>query len=530
MLFLLVFFLLNLNDVEIKKIEKNKELEIFIYVLPKNGDTYIKLAERVLKDKKDWKKIKEINKIPYPMLGVPVKIPFEILKDEIKLEVLKKLYPEDKYLEDGVYHKCKDETLWHISLWWTGDGKNYKILKEKNNLVSYDLKENQEIFIPKKILLPSFLKGLQEEKKIEKINENIYKESQEKLLEFPEGKDYAIYKLKKGEALYSSVVVRFTGIDGAEDVINLALEIAKLSGIEDVTKIPENYPIKIPKNLILPKYFPEGTEEREKWEEKERKVENSYTPVFAPELSGVYIILDAGHGGQDTGAIVGGIWESTYTYDIYNRLYNLLKERTQANVIPLVQDMKSKFKIIERDILPQHKNHIILTNPPERLENSQRGVNLRWKLANLKYRELILKGVESSKILFVSIHADALHQSIRGATFYIAGSDFVNILEKEEAIKSEGQSRKLAEEIAKSFLSKNIILHPYDPIRNKITRYKKTWIPAVLKNNLIQTKVLIEILNLNNLEDRSLLLKTEFRAKIAEAILNGVINYFQKNM
>lgn len=543
MIFIILFlFSFNLYSFQIKKVDLNKDLEIILYIMPDDGESYIKISEKILSNPKDWKSIKELNKLPYPMKGIPLKIPFEMLKEDLKVENLRKLFPDDKYNYDGIIHICGKETLWHISLWFTGKGLNYKLLKEENNLSSYDLKEGQEIFIPEKILLKSFKKVLPEKPKEKKLEEEIiekeisekkveinFKNNFENLLEFPPDKNYAIYILKKGEALYSSVVVRFTGVEEAQEVINLAMEISKFSGIEDVTKIPANYPIKIPKELILPKYFPKDSLERQEWEMKQKIVEDVFKPVYAPELKGVYIILDAGHGGSDTGAIAGGVWEATYTYDIYNRLYNLLKEKTEAEIIPLVQDKKSKFKIIERDILPQHRNHIIFTDPPQKLMDSISGVNLRWKIANRTYTNLINKGVDKSKIVFISIHSDALHPSIKGTTFYIPGANYMKALSEKEAIEGEGQSRKLALEILKIFKKNKINIHPYDPVREKIIRYKKYWLPAVLKMNLVPTKLLIETVNLNNEEDRKLILSQEFRKKISEAIIEGLISYFHKS-
>lgn len=538
MIFIILFlFSFNLYSFQIKKVDLNKDLEIILYILPEDNDSYIKISEKLLSNPKDWKNIKELNKLPYPMKGIPLKIPFEMLKEDLKVETLRKIFPNDKYNYNGIIHICGKETLWHISLWFTGKGLNYKLLKEENNLSSYDIKEEQEIFIPEKILLKSIKKFLPEKPKEEKLEEitekkveNNFKNNVENLLEFPPDKDYAIYILKKGEALYSSVVVRFTGVEEAQEVINLAIEISKFSGIKDVTKIPANYPIKIPKELILPKYFPKDSLKRQEWEMKQKMVEDVFKPVYAPELKGVYIILDAGHGGFDTGAIAGGVWEATYTYDIYNRLYNLLKEKTEAEVIPIVQDKKSKFKVIERDILPQHRNHIILTTPPQKLMDSQTGVNLRWKIANRIYTNLINKGIDKSKILFISIHSDALHPSIRGATFYIPGASYIKALSYSEAIEGEGQSRKLALEISKIFKKYEINLHPYDPVREKIIRYKKYWLPAVLKMNLVPTKLLIETVNLNNEEDRKLILSYEFRKKISEAIIEGIISFFEKSI
>ncbi len=67
---------------------------------------------------------------------------------------------------------------------------------------------------------------------------------------------FAQYRLQRGEALYSAVVVRFTGQLIAKEVNATALEIAERSGIDDVTSIPVGYPVRIPLDLLVPKYLP----------------------------------------------------------------------------------------------------------------------------------------------------------------------------------------------------------------------------------------------------------------------------------
>ncbi len=64
--------------------------------------------------------------------------------------------------------------------------------------------------------------------------------------------EYAVYRLQRGEALYSAVVVRFTGQLLAVQVNETAMEIAARSGIDDVTDISVGYPVKIPLDLLLP--------------------------------------------------------------------------------------------------------------------------------------------------------------------------------------------------------------------------------------------------------------------------------------
>jgi len=346
-------------------------------------------------------------------------------------------------------------------------------------------------------------------------------------LEYRDG--VAVYRLKKGEALYTAVVVRFTGVDGAEEVLRIAEEIAKLSGIRDVTKIPAGYPVKIPRDLLLPEYLPSDSSERRQWEAEQKAVEAAEVKVEAPKLEGIHIVLDAGHGGRDTGAIAGGLWESTYVYDIYIRLHNLLTEKTKAVVHPLVRDNKSRFTVVPSDRLPQHRSHSILTTPPQPLSDSQTGVNLRWKMANQYMAELKRRGVPPTNVIFLSVHADALHPSVRGATIYIPGASYVKATSRKEALQAEALSKTLAEETIDSLYRAGVAIHPYQPIRNRIIRYRKDWLPAILKMNYIPTRLLLEVANLNNPKDRETVATQQFRQTFAQAVVDALIAYCAEN-
>ena len=67
---------------------------------------------------------------------------------------------------------------------------------------------------------------------------------------------YAGYRLRPGEALYSAVVVRFTGRTKAEDVVGLAETLAERSDIPDLTDIPVGYMVKIPFDYLEPEFLP----------------------------------------------------------------------------------------------------------------------------------------------------------------------------------------------------------------------------------------------------------------------------------
>ncbi len=78
---------------------------------------------------------------------------------------------------------------------------------------------------------------------------------------------YAAYHLRKGEALYSSVVMRYTDQVDPQGVNELAQEIAQRSGIADVRSIQPGQLVKIPVEALASPFQPEGTvalaEERE---------------------------------------------------------------------------------------------------------------------------------------------------------------------------------------------------------------------------------------------------------------------------
>ena len=92
--------------------------------------------------------------------------------------------------------------------------------------------------------------------------------------------------------------------------------------------------------------------------------------------------------------------------------------------------------------------------------------------------------------------------------------------------KSEGRSHDLAQRIVTGFREHDLAVHPFQPVRNRIFRGRRPWVPAVLRYNAVPAKVLVEICNLANDEDRRLLQKAAYRETIAAAIVDGILRYF----
>ena len=359
---------------------------------------------------------------------------------------------------------------------------------------------------------------------------------------------YAAYRLKRGEALYSAVVVRFTGRVDVQEVNDLTVRVAERSGIRNVTSIPIGYRVRIPLDLLLTEYLPRDDPRRQEWERHQAEVERYTNPARTRNLEGVAVILDAGHGGRDRGAAHNGVWEHDYVYDVLCRVKSLLETRTRARVIPTIRDRRDGYKVQEASRLRRNQSEVLLTDPPFPLSGTVPSVNLRWYLSNSWYRKLVREGTDSSKVVFTSFHADARHPSMAGAMVYVPGAEFRGgrygsrrevyaryreareepyvAFTRSERERSEGLSRQFADDLIESFGAGGVRVHPYQPVRERIIRRGRAWVPAVLRCNVVPVEVLIEISNLSNPQDSRSLADPAYRQKVAEAYVEALGRYF----
>jgi hypothetical protein len=97
---------------------------------------------------------------------------------------------------------------------------------------------------------------------------------------------------------------------------------------------------------------------------------------------------------------------------------------------------------------------------------------------------------------------------------------------RREKIAAEGVSTDLAERLVASFREADLPLHPFQPIRRNVIRGGREWVPAILRYNRIPARVLIEVCNLNNPDDRKLLRTRAYREKVAEAIADALVAFY----
>jgi N-acetylmuramoyl-L-alanine amidase len=395
---------------------------IELEVLPEAEDSYVEVARRMCGETTGGPSVSKYNDFVRIDPERWVRIPFYMLAEDYRALVLRRLFPKDRLEGDDWIHIARsgliatyDEGLWQVAEWYTGDGSRFSELLKVNDLDSPELTSGQEVLIPGRLLLSVFGRR---------------QASDDGSLEYAEDTrgPYAGYRLKRGEALYSAVVVRYTGRTDSDDVNALAKELAERSGIADITDIPVDYLVKIPLDVLEPEYLPASHPRRREAEAARARVATSLKkqPVAKTGggLEGVVVILDPGHGGRDLGTQNNGVWEHDYVYDVTCRLYRLLDSHTAARVVITLEDKETGCAPSKRDRLEANRQGTIKTHPPFIARNdgdARIGVNLRWYLANSIYRDAVANGTGSDRVVFLSIHADARHPSLRGLMVYVPG-------------------------------------------------------------------------------------------------------------
>jgi N-acetylmuramoyl-L-alanine amidase len=470
-----------------------------------------------------------------------VRVPYRLLSDNYRRIAMEALFPGDRGDAREWTHLVTapaghPESLWRIAEWFTGDGANYRSIREGGRIASLPTESGQAVRIPARLLLPAF--------RIAAANA-----TPEAPLEF--GSDekgrYAVYRLKKGEALYTSVVIRFTGRLHAEDVAAKAAEIAARNGIENVRAIRADFAVKIPLEDLAAEFRPPDDPARIEEDKSRLEAEQFVNRVRAADLSGVTFVLDAGHGGRDIGAAVAGVEEARYVYDLACRVEALLHEHTKARVVATVQG-KSPCRRRASDGVADARAARVLTHPPYPLEDPVAGVNLRWYLANSVLRGFEKQGGSEDRTVFLSLHADSLHPAVRGLMVYIPGERYLRdsfqksgavyasrrevqeaprvSFSRRERIKAEGVSRDLADNIVRAFRSAALPLHDFQPVRRNVIRGGREWVPAILRYNRIPARVLVEVCNLNNADDRKLLVTRSYRDRVARALVSALVAFY----
>jgi N-acetylmuramoyl-L-alanine amidase len=539
-----------------------------LLIEPARGDGWITIAKRCTGTSRTVDAIRSANPgMRQIQLDRRVAIPVELLRGDLRLMVVQRLFPVDRRTGEGWEHEVLDpfsegvEETWDwLAALFCGRQSAADSLRRANPAVAETgLVRGLSVVIPESRLLSVFravelapTPTPRPTRTAPAVPVRVSPTPAPDLGSGPlafgrdESGEFAVYRLRHGEALYSAVVVRFTGQLLAKQVNETAMEIARRSDIRDVTSIPIGYPIKIPVDLLLPQFLPRDSQRRLEWEAEREELAGFLELVTATDLSGVHVILDAGHGGVDSGAVQGGIWESAYVYDIMCRIKANLERHTRATVWVTTEDPRVGCATPDQDRLVQARSRVVLTRPRYAITDAPLGVHLRYYLTNDIILHRIGSDVPRSKTVFLSVHADSLHPSVRGAMAYVPSrylrptkpytvgrSDIKQFAEfqahptirlgSDFKARVEASSRHMAGSIIASLERNDLEVHANQPVRDRVLRgRRRPWVPAVLRYTAAGNAVLLEVCNLANAHDRELITSREWREDFARAVVEGV--------
>jgi N-acetylmuramoyl-L-alanine amidase len=540
--------------------------------------------------------------------GQSIAIDARELKDVYRGQALNHLFHQDIMTEDARRHKVvlNIETLFRIALWFTGDGNNWRTLKRASNkrrdavalretiviprglLGSYatvteddvaaltrgyplaltsrsnrgEMERTQRLLVPRR-LVSSWTRHMEggEDAAQDAVDWFVYRGQKNGPITYGADQDggYALYRLKRGQALYSSVVVKFTGVMTAEEVLATANDLLRRSGYRDPRRLPVGARIKIPMDMLIPDWRPANDPARiadSRENEAVRAAGREITQEFAARrqsgrtrrpLDGVTVILDAGHGGRDPGALGnGGLTENEVVYDILCRVRKLLRDETSARVAETIKDTRTKYNPSSSRVIRDNRNEVLLTNPRYDNSNVVTSANLRWYLANALVRQAANDNRSMDKVVFTSFHADALHSSVRGAMIYIPSARHtagrytakrsyrryrevqqrpVVSYSSRHRIRAQALSTRFAKQLVTTFQSSRIAIHTPKTIRGYIIRSRRSrpWVPAIIRYNAAPTKVLVEIGNIRNTSDAANMKLPAWRQRFARAYVDALI-------
>ncbi len=347
--------------------------QITVEARPLEGETPLDFARRLVRSEPDVEKL--VLPAPGGSRNRVAKVPYAALTDEARKAALAALFPADVRATKGWIHTAiTTEPVVAVANWFTrGRPEDAAAIAKVNGLTTGFLTKGMSIWVPAELLVPP-VRGAEP-----------VPDTSPLVLEFGEDEKgrYGLYRLRKGEALYSAVVVRFTGRLFAEDVILAALRIAQRSGIDDVHGITVGFPVKIPIEEITPEFLPRDDPKAEAYAKEKAQAAQFGAPAKARGLEGVRVVIDAGHGGRDTGTLHDNVWESTYVYDVACRLRALLQERTQGG---------KKLRVAQR--VRRHR----CADQRKKIQRNEQGaegeINLAHTAMEIVYRFFVVRSIK----------------------------------------------------------------------------------------------------------------------------------------
>ena len=230
--------------------------------------------------------------------------------------------------------------------------------------------------------------------------------------------------------------------------------------------------------------------------------------------SQVVIAIDAGHGGQDPGAIgPGGTQEKNVTIAIARKLRTLLNADPMFKGV-LTRDGDYFISVMGRsDVARKQNAHFLVSIHADAAPNRQATGASVWVLSNRRANSEMASWLEQH---------EKQSELLGGAGDVLANSQSDPYLSQAVLDLQFGHSQRVGYDVATSMLSQ------LDRVGNLHKRRPEHASLGVLRSPDIPS-VLVETGFISNTSEERLLGSDSYQQQIAEAIYNGLRNYFVKH-
>lgn len=232
-------------------------------------------------------------------------------------------------------------------------------------------------------------------------------------------------------------------------------------------------------------------------------LEGGYSLARQLGLGASRIVIDAGHGGHDPGAMVGSRTEAAITLDIALRLEKLLSKQPGLDVI-LTRRTDVFIPLQERTEIANREGADLFVS-----------IHVNAS-ANSKAR-----GIETYLLDFAS-DADAERVAARENSASLLTMSHLNDLVKRIALTTKAdESRDLAVHLQRSMVRK---LKPHNPQLRDLGVKRA---PFVVLIGAAMPSVLVEVAFLTHRQEGRLLANASYRERVAESLVDGIKRYQQ---
>nr|WNY68810.1 LysM peptidoglycan-binding domain-containing protein [Borreliella lusitaniae] len=438
----------------------------------------------------------------------------KIVNTDLEKPVVGDLKIEKKTDNQFIYHSVAvGETLYSIA-------RHYGVLiedvKNWNNLSSNNIMHNQKLKIFDKKLL--FDSSIVESKKNDLHNKNKVDSSSsnrvQTIVNLPSSKNKKLNLNTFG----------ITSNQGIFDVSSLVILDSKIPIFEVVGDFYYWYK---PKKISQPsEFYSEDWHSPLNSYKKATQLFKSFEKLVnsrfnkGSRLKDKLIILDPGHGGLDPGAIVKSrdglgnevfVVEDEYVYDIALRLYVYLKEEgANVELTILAPDHLIRNSVFANNTFVNVKNEVYNDYDLNKNDTVDSWINgtpsgLKKRLVVVKNIVSKYKNIKDKDIAFFSLHADNSVGAPKSMGFYYQKDD-----EKKYDIHSKLAAEKITKGMKRSFYIKGQNLH-------------------VLRNNIVMTKLLIEVRNLAFPEEAWSIRSSKLRDQDSKILANGILKIMENN-